>query len=156
MHSRRSFLAQLGKFALLLIGGSLWARKSGAWWFGGGGGEQWLSLGKVKDFPDGKATVIDQAVRVADGKTVKRPKLIALRTGEKVSVMSTKCTHFGCEVKHLDNGSYQCPCHGATFDSKGAVTKGPAKKALSWYEVQVAAEGDVQVNVGKPLEVSNQ
>lgn len=49
------------------------------------------------------------------------------------------CTHMGCKVESNDKG-FICPCHGARFDKKGQVTKGPATKNLATFETSVSAE----------------
>src|SRR5690349_16246976 len=44
---------------------------------------------------------------------------------------SATCTHMGCKVKTVANGTIDCPCHGSKFAiTDGAVAAGPAKKPL--------------------------
>lgn len=50
---------------------------------------------------------------------------------------SAVCTHQGCPVQWTGNG-FQCPCHGATYDSSGNVTGGPAPAPLPPIPVTVA------------------
>jgi Rieske Fe-S protein len=150
-HSRRSFLKRLLGIAAALFAGLL-SDRSQAGWFGGGSKERWVSIGKLTDLPDGKSMSIKTATSVPDGKSVKHPKLIAARRGDKVYVLSTRCTHFGCEVGEQADGSYLCPCHGAQFDKTGAVTKGPAKKNLAWCEVKTTEAGEVQVDMASSIE----
>jgi nitrite reductase/ring-hydroxylating ferredoxin subunit len=54
-----------------------------------------------------------------------------------VWAVSTVCTHLGCIVKAAPEG-FECPCHGSRFTADGAVTKGPAPRALDWLKVDVA------------------
>jgi Rieske Fe-S protein len=110
--------------------------------------DEWLIIGKLQDLPDNAHTVIHEAVTAGKGKKRSGLKLIANRSGDQVFVMSTKCTHFSCEVNQQKDGSFLCPCHGAQFDASGMVTKGPAKKPLPWYEVRIE-NGDVMVNMTK-------
>ena len=112
---------------------------------------QVLSLGKLAELQDGKRIRVEKAVRVGDGKTVKSPKLVVMRKGDRAYVMSARCTHAGCEVSLLPDGSTFCPCHKSTFDKNGLVTKGPAKRPLDWYAVEVEETGDVRVNLGKTI-----
>jgi cytochrome b6-f complex iron-sulfur subunit len=62
------------------------------------------------------------------------------RDPEGVWAVSTVCTHLGCIVKPEHDG-FACPCHGSRFGPDGAVTKGPAPKALPWLAVTQVADG---------------
>lgn len=59
------------------------------------------------------------------------------RDGEGVYAISIICTHLGCVIKPTANG-FECPCHGSAFAHDGAVTRGPAPRALSWVKVNMA------------------
>ncbi|GLW27201.1 Rieske (2Fe-2S) protein [Actinoplanes regularis] len=51
------------------------------------------------------------------------------------------CTHQGCEVGEVKNGTINCPCHGAKFSIEdGSVAGGPAPKPLA--ETKVKVDGD--------------
>ncbi|MFE2424409.1 Rieske (2Fe-2S) protein [Streptomyces hokutonensis] len=42
-----------------------------------------------------------------------------------------KCTHQGCRVSEVSNGTIACPCHGSIFDiTDGSVLSGPATTPL--------------------------
>lgn len=52
----------------------------------------------------------------------------------QVIALSAICTHAGCSMdyvaaQHLLN----CACHGSQFSTDGAVTRGPARRALQVY-----------------------
>ena len=64
------------------------------------------------------------------------------RDAAGVFALSTVCTHLGCIVKK-DGAEFSCPCHGSKFALDGAVTKGPAPKALVWLAVTKVAGGYV-------------
>jgi Rieske Fe-S protein len=54
---------------------------------------------------------------------------------------SAICTHQGCTVANVKNGTINCGCHGSQFSIEdGSVKKGPANKALE--EVTVKVDGD--------------
>ena len=41
------------------------------------------------------------------------------------------CTHLGCPLTwNPEEETYECPCHGSRFDSKGRLIGGPARKNL--------------------------
>jgi cytochrome b6-f complex iron-sulfur subunit len=54
------------------------------------------------------------------------------------TAVKRRCPHSGCTV----NYSYQtrrleCPCHGSTFLADGTLEKGPARRNLTTYPVQI-------------------
>ena len=53
---------------------------------------------------------------------------------------SAVCTHTGCLVNKIADGSIDCPCHGSRFGLDGAVLDGPASKPLN--PVAVRVQGD--------------
>jgi cytochrome b6-f complex iron-sulfur subunit len=65
-----------------------------------------------------------------------------------VFAISRVCTHLGCLVKSEADG-FHCPCHGSRFAPDGAVTKGPAPKALAWLAVKHVGPGTYLVDEGK-------
>jgi len=60
------------------------------------------------------------------------------RDGDGIYAISLICTHLGCIVKPTAKG-FECPCHGSRFAHDGAVTRGPAPKALPWLGVSIAS-----------------
>ncbi|HEY0698988.1 MAG TPA: Rieske (2Fe-2S) protein, partial [Micromonospora sp.] len=53
---------------------------------------------------------------------------------------SATCTHQGCKVNEVADGTINCPCHGSKFSvADGAPTAGPASKPLP--EKPVAVQG---------------
>ena len=54
---------------------------------------------------------------------------------------SAVCTHEGCTVANVKDGTINCGCHGSQFSIKdGSVKKGPASKPLD--EVTIKVQGD--------------
>jgi Rieske Fe-S protein len=48
------------------------------------------------------------------------------------------CTHMGCIVNQVANGTIDCPCHGSQFSIKdGAVVGGPAPSPLPAESIKV-------------------
>jgi Rieske Fe-S protein len=59
-----------------------------------------------------------------------------------VRCYSATCTHQGCTVDAVKNGTISCPCHGSQFNaSTGAVVQGPAARPLSPVPVVVRGGG---------------
>jgi Rieske Fe-S protein len=58
------------------------------------------------------------------------------------TAFSAVCTHQGCAVHEVADGTINCACHGSKFDvADGSVVRGPARKALPQYRATVV--GDV-------------
>ncbi len=53
---------------------------------------------------------------------------------------SSTCTHAGCAVNEIVDGTINCPCHGSKFNLDGSVAHGPATKPLASQAVTV--QGD--------------
>lgn len=52
---------------------------------------------------------------------------------------SAVCTHAGCTVSKIAEGTIDCPCHGSKFNLDGTVAKGPASRPLD--PKSIAVEG---------------
>ncbi|WP_446221665.1 QcrA and Rieske domain-containing protein [Nocardia sp. IBHARD005] len=85
------------------------------------------ALTKAADVPVGGGVIVGDTV-------VTQPT-----AGNFVGLSST-CTHAGCKVATVANGTINCPCHGSRFGLDGAVRGGPATEPLPAKPVRV--EGD--------------
>ncbi|MFN7932127.1 MAG: Rieske (2Fe-2S) protein [Bryobacteraceae bacterium] len=92
-----------------------------------------FSIGKPDAFPSGARIAIETR------------RICVAREGNQIAVISTTCTHLGCIVGVADTG-FACPCHGSRYDQDGNVTGGPAPKALPWYQVKLAPNGELEVD----------
>ena len=75
----------------------------------------------VKEVAEGEGKIVS-----LDG-----TKLAVCRIGGELRAVDPTCTHMGCTVSW--NGaekSWDCPCHGSRFDTRGAVLNGPATVGL--------------------------
>jgi len=52
---------------------------------------------------------------------------------------SNVCTHSGCAIDDVSNGTMNCPCHGSKFAvADGSVKGGPAPSPLEKKSIKVA------------------
>ncbi|MGW0599846.1 Rieske (2Fe-2S) protein [Streptomyces sp. NPDC002776] len=76
------------------------------------------------------------------GKVLKDHKVVVTQpTAGTFKAFSFECTHQGCPVTGVSEGSITCPCHNSRFSIQdGSVQKGPATQPLPAREV--AVDGD--------------
>jgi len=93
------------------------------------GGTGGAALGSTSDIP------------VGGGKVFSAQKVVVTQPqAGTFTAFSSVCTHQGCSVDEVANGTINCPCHGSKFAiTDGSVTEGPAKKPLP--AKQVSADG---------------
>ncbi|KDE12367.1 QcrA and Rieske domain-containing protein [Rhodococcus aetherivorans] len=77
-----------------------------------------IPVGGGRIFPDQKVVVTQPAA------------------GE-VLAFSAICTHQGCTVAAVQDGTINCPCHGSRFNLDGTVANGPAARPLESRAVTV-------------------
>jgi cytochrome b6-f complex iron-sulfur subunit len=72
------------------------------------------------------------------------------RTPDRLFVIYARCTHLGCtpDWKPSEN-KFKCPCHGSGYDSEGINFEGPAPRPMDRARVELAADGQVIVDVSK-------
>jgi Rieske Fe-S protein len=71
-----------------------------------------------------------------------RAVVLTRDAGGAVHGFSAICTHLGCTVDSVQNGTIMCPCHGSRFNADtGAVVMGPATRPLPAVSVAVHGNG---------------
>ncbi|WP_436959013.1 Rieske (2Fe-2S) protein [Streptomyces sp. SudanB182_2057] len=92
-----------------------------------GGG---TALARTADIPEGGGKVFEDR-----GVVVTQP------TAGTYKAFSAECTHQGCAVGSVANGTIVCPCHGSEFSAAdGSVRKGPATKGLAPARITVSSD----------------
>jgi Rieske Fe-S protein len=95
---------------------------------GGGGSAQ--SIASVSKIPVGGGLILKK-----QGVVLTQP------TKGKIKAFSATCTHAGCAVTKVADGTINCPCHGSKFAIEdGAPTDGPAKTPLEKVSVKVKSK----------------
>jgi len=71
-------------------------------------------------------------VPVGGGKIIDGPNVVVTQpVAGTFKGFSAVCTHQGCIVSTIANGTIDCPCHGSKFSIKdGSVVNGPAPSPL--------------------------
>jgi cytochrome b6-f complex iron-sulfur subunit len=92
-----------------------------------------IKIGRAEDFPPGSQVFFS------------KDRLFVVSTERGIMAMSAACTHLGCAVARVEWG-YQCPCHGSKYDSSGLVVAGPAPRALPWFRILQAPDGQLVVD----------
>ncbi|BFV56828.1 hypothetical protein KCMC57_up19320 [Kitasatospora sp. CMC57] len=93
-----------------------------------------VTVGAVADVP------------VGGGKVYREAKIVITQpTAGEYKAFSAKCTHAGCVVDEIKDGTVNCPCHYSKFAlADGSVKGGPAPSPLPAYQVALK-DGAFQV-----------
>jgi len=126
--TRRSLVRGSIPAALAAVAGFVWTRVSRDSGKSSSGYQPGSALARLADVPAGGGIVVKDA------------NVVITREGTQVHAFSATCTHQGCMVSSVSNGSISCPCHGSLFDaSTGRPTRGPATQPLAPVQVTVRA-----------------
>jgi Rieske Fe-S protein len=88
------------------------------------------ALAKTADVPVGSGVIIDDTV-------------VTQASAGVFKGFSSTCTHAGCTVAEVADGTINCPCHGSKFNLDGTVANGPATKPLEAKTVTVQGDSIV-------------
>jgi Rieske Fe-S protein len=88
------------------------------------------AIAKTADVPVGSGVIVD-------GVVVTQPSAGVFKG------FSAKCTHKGCTVDKVADGTIDCPCHGSKFNLDGSVANGPAQTPLEAQAVTVQGDSIV-------------
>lgn len=72
-------------------------------------------------------------------------KVILVKNGDEIRLMSSTCSHLGCRINKIENGELVCPCHGSRYDLQGKPLKGPANQPLQEVKFEIAKTPETTV-----------
>ena len=101
---------------------------------------QSFKIGFPEDFEPGKV----------DLRFKKEYNVWIVRDDEKITALSTVCTHLGCTPNWQETErKFKCPCHGSGFRSTGINFEGPAPRPLERFKIALANDGQIVVDKTK-------
>ena len=85
-----------------------------------------------------------------DTKWQQQYRIWVTKTSDRLFVIYARCTHLGCtpDWKASEN-KFKCPCHGSGYDSEGIAFEGPAPRPMDRAHVELDAEGQIVVDIGR-------
>lgn len=92
--------------------------------------------------PDEESLTETSDIPVGGGTIFKEEKIVVTQpTAGDFKAFSAICTHQGCIVAKVENGTIDCACHGSKFRiTDGSVVAGPATRPLPAEEITVSGE----------------
>ncbi|MFF4589327.1 Rieske (2Fe-2S) protein [Streptomyces sp. NPDC001388] len=120
---------------LVVTGGAAAALATGC---GDGGGSS-TSNGESSGASAGERLAKTVDIPVGGGKIFAGPKIVVTQpTKGDFKAFSAVCTHQGCTVGSVADGTINCPCHKSEFRvADGSVASGPAPRPLPEKKITV-------------------
>jgi cytochrome b6-f complex iron-sulfur subunit len=132
---RKEFLTQMGLTSAAIFAG---ACLGGCSKDDGGSGGGVTPPPATVDFTINLADAANNALGTAGGYIYQGGIIVARTLANQYIAVSQACTHEGTSVEFQGgNDRFFCPNHGSTFSTSGAVTNGPAGRALKKYNTSL-------------------
>jgi Rieske Fe-S protein len=99
--------------------------------------DQSQSSAPAQDQPPALATT--SAVPVGGGTILSGKKIVITQPqAGSFKAFTAVCTHMGCTISTVSDGTINCPCHGSKFSvANGSVVAGPAPSPLAPVAIKV-------------------
>jgi menaquinol-cytochrome c reductase iron-sulfur subunit len=104
----------------------------------------WVTLGSVREFPEGETRLADYRNPVTtpwDGQTGNVACWVRHISGEQFQIFAINCAHLGCPVRWFSQSKlFLCPCHGGAYYADGSRASGPPPRGLFEYEHRISGD----------------
>ncbi|MYS92846.1 MULTISPECIES: Rieske (2Fe-2S) protein [Streptomyces] len=89
--------------------------------------------------PAGEELTTTDQIPVGGGKIFKGQQVVVTQPEQgRFKAFSAICTHQGCTVASVSDGTINCPCHGSKYHvADGSVAHGPATRPLPAEQITV-------------------
>ena len=149
--TRRTVVAVAGAGGLTAVLAACGGSNSGSPGPGGSTNDGGSDPGGRASAPSGtgKGTPLAKASEIPEGggKIFAGQKVVVTQpSADEFKAFSAICTHQGCTVSEVKDGTIHCPCHGSRFRiTDGSVAQGPAVQPLAAMKVTVVG-GEVTLD----------